>query len=112
MVIGRPLVFYFGQRFATGGTPEGIKWWNGLWQYEGFRHSQRVINVVWGIAFLVEAIVKAILIAALSFDSAYVWTQILPIVAVAIALLFTFRMARKAREEGKRRAAQADQAAR
>lgn len=107
MVIGKPLAFYFGQRFATGGTPEGIAWWNSMWQYEGFRHSQRVINLIWGVVFLAEAIIKAILIGALSFNSAYTWTQIMPIAATAIGLFFTFRIARKAREEGKRRAAQA-----
>ncbi|MGW6782168.1 hypothetical protein [Streptomyces sp. NPDC054987] len=35
----RPLMFSFGRKFATDGTPESTAWWNGLWQYEGFRRS-------------------------------------------------------------------------
>jgi hypothetical protein len=42
--VPRPLMFYFGRKFATNGTPEGIAWWNGLWQYPGFRRTQRIIN--------------------------------------------------------------------
>src|SRR5262249_5593683 len=37
----RPLMFYFGRKFATDGTPEKIAWWNGLWeQYPDFRRGQ------------------------------------------------------------------------
>src|SRR3954467_12377988 len=44
----KPLMFYFGRKFATDGTPEGIAYWNGLWQHPGFRSNQRVITIVWG----------------------------------------------------------------
>lgn len=29
----RPLMFLFGRRFATGGDPARVAWWNGLWAY-------------------------------------------------------------------------------
>src|SRR5450755_485823 len=35
----RPVMFYFGRRFATDGTPASLAWWNGLWRYSGFRST-------------------------------------------------------------------------
>lgn len=48
LLFPKPLCYWFGQRFATGGTPEGIAWWSELWdKYSAFRRTQRVITVVW-----------------------------------------------------------------
>ncbi|RZT87963.1 hypothetical protein EV383_4897 [Pseudonocardia sediminis] len=51
-VAPHPLMFYFGRRFATGGAPARIQWWNGLWRYAGFRRTQVVLTAVWGIVLL------------------------------------------------------------
>lgn len=91
----RPLAFHFGQRFATGATPEGIAWWNGLWQYPQFRRTQRIVTAVWAVAFLVEAILKSLVIASLDYDTAYTFTQILPFVAVALALVTSIAIVRR-----------------
>ncbi|MGR6997727.1 hypothetical protein ACU686_05785 [Yinghuangia aomiensis] len=31
----RPLMFYFGRKFATDGSEAGVAYWNSMWQYEG-----------------------------------------------------------------------------
>jgi hypothetical protein len=51
-------MFYFGRRFATTGTTSRAAWWNGLWQYPGFRRSQRILTLVWGASLLVEALLQ------------------------------------------------------
>jgi hypothetical protein len=48
----RPLMFYFGRKFATDGTPASTAWWNGLWQYEGFRRTMTVMTSVWLLVLL------------------------------------------------------------
>jgi hypothetical protein len=45
----------FGPRFATNGTAEAVSRWNSLWQYQGFRRSQRILTIVWGVTWLGEA---------------------------------------------------------
>ncbi|MGW7330302.1 VC0807 family protein, partial [Streptomyces sp. NPDC054840] len=54
----RPLMFYFGSKFATDGTPESTAWWNGLWQFEGFRTTMNRMTLVWGVAYVVEALAR------------------------------------------------------
>lgn len=55
----RPLMFYINRQFVAGDDPVRLEWWNGLWQqYPNFRAAQRLITVVWGIAYLVEALLR------------------------------------------------------
>lgn len=54
----RPLMFYVNRQFVAGDDPVRLEWWNGLWQYPTFRASQRLVTAVWGIAYLIEALVR------------------------------------------------------
>lgn len=94
--MGKPLSFYFGARFAAPGTPEGKAWWNGLWQYESFRRSQRQISSVWAVVFLMEAFIKLAAVSTTSFDQAFVVLQLIPIATVAVAMWLTIRISRAA----------------
>jgi hypothetical protein len=91
----RPLMFYFGRRFATGGTPERIAWWNGLWQYAGFRRTQRVLTLVWGVAWLGEAVVRGILAFVLPVGTVVVINSVLPPVITALLIVFTITYAKR-----------------
>lgn len=83
----RPLMFYFGRRFATNGTAESVAWWNGLWRFPGFRATQRTITVVWGVALLGEALLRILLAYQLSTGVMVVVSSVLPL-AVLAALIF------------------------
>lgn len=54
----RPLLFYITRQFVAGDDPVRLEWWNGLWQYAHFRRAQRLVTGVWGIAYLVEALLR------------------------------------------------------
>ncbi len=54
----RPMMFYFGRRFATDGTKQSVAWWNGLWVLAGFRRALRNMTLVWGLAYVIEALVR------------------------------------------------------
>lgn len=105
LALPRPLAFYFGQRFATNSTREGLAWWDSLWQYAPFRLAQRLITVIWGVTYLAEAVLKALIVHALRYDAAYVWTQVLPFVAGGVALVGTFAVAFATKRYGERIAA-------
>jgi hypothetical protein len=100
----RPLMFYFGRKFATDGTPAGIERWNGLWQYPGFRQTQRVITTVWGVTMLTEALARIGLSYALSTGTMVAISSVLPIAVVATLVGWTVAY-------GKRKARAARQAA-
>ena len=97
LALGKPLAFYFGQRFGTDGTKEGVAYWNGLWQYPTFRASQRYITIVWGVVFLLEAIIRIVAAYSLPFTTAYWLSNALPFVALAICLTATFVIASRTR---------------
>ena len=92
----RPLMFYFGRKFATGGDPARVDWWNGLWQYPGFRRSQRILTIVWGGAFLGEAILRIILSYTLSISTMVVISNVLPYVVLGLLVFGTMTYGRRA----------------
>lgn len=109
LLFGKPLAYWFGQRFAGGGTVEGDVWWEQMWNsHPLFRRAQQVISLVWAVTLLVEAIFKAIIIKLNNYQTAFVWDQILPVVAFVIAMALTLWIARRSRAEGVRRRAAAD----
>lgn len=92
----RPLMFYFGRRFATNGVPAKIEWWNGLWQYPGFRRSQRILTAVWGGALTLTAGVCIALVFALSVGTMVVVTNVAPYVVFALLIAGTMMYGRRA----------------
>ncbi len=108
-VVGRrPVVFYFAQRYSTDGTAAGMAAFDTMWvAYRGFRQSMYQISVVWAVVFLAQAAVTAVIVASTSFDAAYDWDQILPIVAVVVAMVLTVVIGRRAQRQGQARRAAA-----
>jgi intracellular septation protein A len=62
----RPLMFYIVRQFVAGDDSVRLEWWNGLWQFESFRRSQRVATTVWGVAYIIEALVRVAFALVLS----------------------------------------------
>lgn len=54
----RPLMFYINRQFVAGDDPIRLAWWNGLWEFPNFRAAQRFVTAVWGIVYLLEALLR------------------------------------------------------
>ena len=105
----RPLMFYFGRRFATDGSRDQVAWWNGLWQYPGFRRTQYGITTMWGVTLLVEAVVRIVLTYRLPVATMVVVNNVLPTALLAALVLATVVWGQRARRAGSaRRAGAAD----
>ncbi|MFI1451989.1 VC0807 family protein [Streptomyces virginiae] len=103
----RPLMFYFGRKFATDGTPESTAWWNGLWQYEGFRTTMNRMTLVWGVAYVAEAIVRVILASTLPTKTMVVVSPIMIYAVLGALGVWTAMYGKRSQAEGERRAAEA-----
>jgi hypothetical protein len=99
----RPLMFLFGRRFATNGDPERVAWWNGLWAYPGFRRTQRGLTLMWGLTFVVEAVVRAVLTYRLPVATMVVVNAVVPPVVIGLLAVATFVWATRARRAGEAR---------
>ncbi len=101
----RPLGFYFGRQFVARGDPARTARWDDLWQFPGFRHSQRVITAVWGVGWILDAAIRVALVFVLSVTVFMVVSQVM-FFGIFIGL-FTWMMAyarRKKRESDEARA--------
>ena len=97
VLMARPVMFYFAQRYGSDGTREGMAVFDRMWVvYPGFRRSMFHVTLVWAVVFLVQAVVMALIIASTSFSTAYGWDQILPIVALVAALSLSVTVGRHA----------------
>lgn len=108
-IFRKPLMFFYGVKFATDGTREGVQGWYDLWdRYPAFRHSQYVINNTWGIAFVLEAAIKVAAAYLFSYTAAYAVNQILPWVLLAGLIFWTISYGKASRRAGEQRRAALD----
>ncbi|MCH0540644.1 hypothetical protein I3F58_13895 [Streptomyces sp. MUM 203J] len=103
----RPLMFYFGRKFGTDGTPASTAWWNGMWQYEGFRSTMRTMTLVWGAAYVAEAVVRVALVYVLSTGTMVAVSPVLIYGVLGALAVWTAWFGRRRSAEGRRRAARA-----
>lgn len=105
----RPLMFRFAHEFLSPETPKGQDFAD-RWRYPGFRRVFRVITVVWGIAFLAEAIARVVIVETQSTGTALTISKVMP--AVVAGLLVTWMMAYGNRSRRKGEQARIEAAAR
>lgn len=103
----RPLMFYFGRKFATDGTAASTAWWNDMWQFEGFRSTTRTMTTVWGVAYCLEAVVRIALAYVMSTDTVVVLSPILMYGVLGALILWTTMYGKRSRRRGEERAAAA-----
>ncbi|MER6776375.1 MULTISPECIES: VC0807 family protein [unclassified Streptomyces] len=106
----RPLMFYFGRKFGTDGTPAGVAYYNGLWRFEGFRDAQRRMTLVWGVVYLIEAAVRIALSFVLDTSTMVTLSPFMIYGTLGGLALWTVRFVKRTKAEGEKRAA-ADAAA-
>jgi hypothetical protein len=101
----RPVIFLFGRRFATGGDPERVAWWNGLWQYPLFRRTQRLMTTMWGVGLFGEAVVRVVLTYQLPVATMVVVNAVVPPVVLGVLIIATVVWGKRAGKAGEARAA-------
>lgn len=97
-----PLMWSFSMQFIGPETARGQEMTR-LWQqYEGFRHIFRVITAVWGVAFLVEAALRVVIVYNTSAGTALAISKVTPFLFVAIMVTWTVAYGRHHRKKGER----------
>jgi hypothetical protein len=102
----RPLIFRFALEFMGPATPRG-RYFDGLWQYYGFRHTFRLFTVVWGVTYLAEAAARIIVVETTSTGTALAVSKVMPYAVGAVLAGWMFIYGRHARRQGERLAVQA-----
>jgi intracellular septation protein A len=100
----RPLMFNFALEFAGPDTPTGREM-TSLWQHQEFRRLFRVITIVWGVGFLIEAAVRAIIVYNTSTGTALASSKVTPYIWFAGLSAWTVGYGRFHKRKGERMAA-------
>jgi intracellular septation protein A len=96
----RPLMFFVGRQFATGGDAALIAEWNSRWQYPFFRKVQRTITAVWGVAYVLEATLRVVVAYTATASTTLAVSPIVGIVVTVACVIWTVRYARWAAQRG------------
>ncbi|HYK31012.1 MAG TPA: VC0807 family protein [Streptosporangiaceae bacterium] len=99
-----PLMFSFAKEFIGPDTAKGQEMTR-LWRYDGYRRVFRVITIVWGVAFLIEAALRVVIIYNTSTGTALAISKVTPFLFLAIMLAWTLAYGRLQRKKGERMAA-------
>jgi hypothetical protein len=100
----RPLIFRFALEFMGPDTPKGREF-AGLWQYESFRRSFRVITAVWGLAYLLEAVARVVIAEYASTGTALAASKVMPYAVAAVLAAWTAAYSTYQKRKGERLAA-------
>ena len=104
LLLPRPLMFYFGREFSSGGDAARAAWFSGLWQHERFRHGMRLMTAVWGVAYVTEALARVGLALVAPPSLVLLVSPVMAIGVTVVLLLWTMRyssaMQRRGEEAG------------
>ncbi|MFD0359733.1 hypothetical protein ACFVHW_39305, partial [Streptomyces sp. NPDC127110] len=84
-----------------------MAYYNGLWQFEGFRNAQRRMTLVWGVVYIVEALVRVALSYVLDTSTMVTLSPFLIYGTLGGLALWTVRFVKRTKAEGEKRAAAA-----
>jgi hypothetical protein len=99
-----PLMFSLAREFTGPDTAKGQEMTR-LWQYEGYRQVFRVITAVWGVAFLIEAALRVVIVYNTSAGTALAISKVMPFVFAAIMSAWTVAYGMHRKKKGERMAA-------
>ena len=102
----RPLMYRFAVEFMGEDTPRGRDFAD-KWRYSGFRHAFTVVTIVWGVAYLLEAAARVVIVELTSTGTALAISKTMPYVIAAILGAWNVAYARQARRKGERLGAEA-----
>jgi hypothetical protein len=100
LLFPRPLMFYFGRYFASGNDPVKAQGYDRMWQFPYFRYVNRVITVVWGVAFTGEFALRAVMAFTLPISVVLAVAPVALGSITVLTILWTLAYSRRARRRG------------
>jgi hypothetical protein len=99
-----PLMFSFALEFTGPDTAKGREMTR-LWHYDGYRRVFRIITVVWGAGFLLEAALRVVIAYNTSTGTALASSKIMPFLWAAVLSAWTVGYGARQKKKGERMAA-------
>jgi hypothetical protein len=97
----RPIWYYIIRYFTTGNNPQQVVAYNAAWSLPGFRTYIRNVTILWGITYVVEFIIRLILVYSLPITE---FLLISPFIFYGLTIVVIYATIRYAQIIGKRAA--------
>ncbi len=107
LLSSRPLMFRFALDTMGDGTPKRQAF-AAMWEHPGFRRSFQVITFVWGMVFLAESGLQALIIETQSINTAKQTSNLLPVAVLVATLAWTRGYGKRAEQRQRHDAGGAD----
>jgi hypothetical protein len=90
--VGRTLLYDVAQPFVTRGRPAMVAAWQECWRTEpGFVRRLRLLNLLWGVGFVVSAVLRVVVIYQAPLDVAVLAGQV-PTLGMLLVLAVVTRL--------------------
>jgi hypothetical protein len=106
LATAKPLIYRMALEFIGHDSRQGREFTD-LWQYREFRHVFRVMTIVWGAAYMVEAAARVVIVQNTSAGTALAISKVLPYAVAGVLVLWTVGYGRYQKRRGERLAAAA-----
>jgi tryptophan-rich sensory protein len=100
LLSARPMMFRIALETMGEDSAKGREFAD-MWQFPTFRQTFRVITIVWGLVFLIESGVQAVIIETSSINTAKNTSNILPVVVLVLTFAWTRAYGQSAQRRGK-----------
>jgi uncharacterized membrane protein len=84
----QPMMFRIALETMGHDSPKG-RAFKSMWRYRRFRRTFRVITLVWGVVFLLESALQALIIETSTINTAKVTSNVMPMIVVGLTLAWT-----------------------
>ncbi|HVV20271.1 MAG TPA: VC0807 family protein [Pseudonocardiaceae bacterium] len=102
-VLGKPFMYHASKRFGAAGSAQEEEWERKWRELPRFRRLFRFITAIWGIAFLVDSLVRIPIVYELPIDMAAVVAGLLTPTMLVGLLIWSLAHARRAERRAQAR---------
>jgi intracellular septation protein A len=92
----RPMIYRFAIETMGADSHRGRQFAD-QWRYPAFRRAFRIATIVWGTAFLLEAILQVFIVETTSLDFAKTTSNVLPPVVAGLVITWNVHYAKRGR---------------
>jgi hypothetical protein len=101
LATGKPLMFYFAREFVAGKDPEKRKEFSKILEKKNAFNFFRLLTLVWGIVYLLEFILKVIIVYSFPISESLLIGPVVTYVIIFGTIFWTFWYAKKRRPPDK-----------
>jgi intracellular septation protein A len=88
--LSKPFIYYLSRPWITKNDLEKIKEFDLKWQNLEFRNTMKLVSIVWGTGFIIQAIVNLILVYTVNLDLEMILGNVLSFGTIGLLIVWSY----------------------